>query len=460
MRIIWLLLLMLVPCPAFGQPTGGAITAPELKIRAFFEPEGDIYVGQLVRLWVEIFSSSGFSKAPQYSELQLNGAIALLPDQFGVNTTTKIAGKTWVGQRQRYAIIPQRGGRFVIPPIKVIVGVKNGSEASNPVTLQTQPFELTAIFPPGMQDVKQILTTNTVSIEEAYDRETAGLQVGDAITRTVTLRGGNTFALALPAISFEQVKGTRIYSSQPVLSDKTDRGKYAGTRIDSATYVLEQAGDVVLPEIKISWWDPDSQSKEEVVLPSVEFQVAINPDFHAPADNSLEVQSWTEKLKQNAALVAAWFWNNIVWLSMAVFGLYTMRMVWRHYGAVVIESWSRWHRRRSVSESHFFNEFRQACSSGNETAMAHSFWRWVDSLSPDTTTTPTLSEVGLKEHGKWANDFFKQMERSRYGLELNQDIDGQKFYQAMKIHRRAIHRDRSSGVTTASTQLNPRENRC
>jgi len=409
-----------------------------------------------VRLWVEILSSEGFSKAPSYPELLLSGAIVILPDPFGVNISPSVDGKTWIGQRQRYAIIPQREGKFVVPPIEVKVGATVNGEASNPTTLHTEPLELIAIFPPGMQNLTQILSTETVTISETYDRDTADLKVGDAITRVVTVRGENTFALALPVISFDQVQGTRVYPAQSVLNNQTNRGNYSGTRIDAGTYVLEQAGEVILPEIRVSWWNPKSQMAEEVVLPSNEFHVAKNPVFQTAVDLSLEKLNWTERLKQGVTFATNWIWRNIVNISIAMASLYIILIIWRRYSLVMIERWKGWLRRRSMSEAHFFNEFRKACKSNNEIEIRHSFWRWVDRLEPDKNITPTLSQIGLRDTNMWATIYFKQLDQSHYGAGPAIKFDGEKLYQAIKMQRRLLRSRRLEKPQSGLLQLNPR----
>ncbi|MBL4600046.1 MAG: BatD family protein [Rhizobiaceae bacterium] len=444
MRAALFILLILFSNPAFGQSTEEVAIDAEPEIRAFLEPDSDIYVGQLIRLWIEISTPTRFSKAPNYPELLIDGAIVLLPDQFGVNTSSSQGGKTRVGQRQRYAIIPQHEGTFIVPPIKIPFGIMINGKASDPIILQTKPLELTAAFPPGMENAKQILSTKEFSINETYDRETTDLKVGDAITRTVTLHGENTFALALPTLNFEPVKGTRIYLAQSVLTNKTNRGQYSGTRIDAGTYVLEQAGDVVLPEIKVQWWNPESKTIESTLLPSLEFQVAKNPNFQNPGSISPESKNLAEKLKQGVASFLAWLWDNIVMLSLAAFGIYVVMMAWQRFGKPMIERVQTWHQRRLVSEPHYFREFHRACNTNDETKIAQSFWRWVNSLSPDTKTIPTLSIAGLRDTEISPEDYFKQLGLSHYGNGSETKIDGQKFYQAMKAKRREIRSHRST----------------
>ena len=265
----------------------------------------------------------------------------------------------------------------------------------------------------------------------------------------------NTFALALPPLSFEPVKGTRIYLAQSVLTNKTNRGQYSGTRIDAGTYVLEQAGEVVLPEIKVQWWNPESKTIESTLLPSLEFQVAKNPNFHNPGSISSESKNLAEKLKQGAASILVWLWDNVVMLSLAAFGIYIIMMTWQRFGEPMIERMQSWHHRRLVSEPHYFREFHRACNTNDETKITQSFWRWVNSLSPDTKTIPTLSIAGLRDTEISPEDYFKQLGLSHYGSGPETKIDGQKFYQAMKAKRREIRFRRSTKPLSGKTTLNP-----
>ena len=76
-------LVMLLTCTA---------AQAEVRVDAYAEPDGNIYLGQRVRLIVDIRTDTWFTRAPRYPELKLDRAIALMPEGFGVNFTERERG--------------------------------------------------------------------------------------------------------------------------------------------------------------------------------------------------------------------------------------------------------------------------------------------------------------------------------------------------------------------------------
>ncbi len=439
MRVLFVLFLVLFAVPAFSQSPAEPPVDADLEIRVFLEPENGVYVGQLARLWVEISNSSQFAGAPRYPDLQLEGAIVIMPDQLGVNFSERVQGGTRIGQRQRYVIIPQREGTLVIPALKVTVSTLVDNKTSNPITLESEPIKLNAIFPPGMGNLEQIITTEKLAVTEGYDREVDDLRVGDAITRTVTLRGENTFALALPAIEFVPIPGTRVYPAQSEFSDQTNRGQYSGTRIDAGTYVLEQAREILLPEIVVRWWNPESKSQEKTVLPAVSFQVDANPDFQNSADSQPEKISLAQKLKRGAFELFVWFRSNIVWLTVAAICLFIVAAMWKRFSSVLFQSWKNWRASARVSEAHYFAEFRRACLSNNLPDITRTFWRWID-CRYSGTQIPVLKIQDMREMDADISNYFTRLEQQHYGRKKEQQMkmDGREFYGRVKQLRKTI----------------------
>ena len=78
--------------------------------------------------------------------------------------------------------------------------------------------------------LSQLVSTPRLTVTERYDPLPETAKVGDAVTRTVTLRGEDTFALALPPVTFAPVDGTRLYGARPRLDDAVDRGDVVDQR--------------------------------------------------------------------------------------------------------------------------------------------------------------------------------------------------------------------------------------
>ncbi len=370
MRFLAALVLFAVTLPTLAQETS------DTKIKTYYEPEGEVFVGQTVRLWVEITTSGTISTPPQYPELKVEGSISLLPELGAVS----FSNNSGIGLRPRYVVIPQRAGTLDIPPLQITIGTDHGS-GDELQTLTVTPEALNAVLPAGTENIERIVTTSDMKVTESYDSDLTDLKAGDAITRTVTIVSGGTFALALPEITFEQIPGAKPYPATPKLSDSTNRGQYRATRIDAASYVFEKAGDTALPEISVKWFDPDKNAVEEVLLPAVDLTIAVNPAFAEASTQAAAEDAKTRTLHLLGSILV-WLQNNIVALTIIAIGLYLIRLLWDRFSAPAFQAW-RDHREKVLnSEKYAFKEFNAACRSGDAEKCRTVFWHWLDHYAP------------------------------------------------------------------------------
>ncbi|MGR3661339.1 MAG: hypothetical protein ACU0CA_09180 [Paracoccaceae bacterium] len=381
MRTLFALITLLFTLPAMAQD--------DTTIRSYYEPEGDIFIGQTVRLWVEITTTGKITTPPQYPELKVEGAISLLPESGAVS----FSDGPRIGLRQRYVIIPQRPGPITVPPLQIDIG----TDLDGTTTLQTLsviPDPVQAIIPPGTESFDRIVTTSDLNVSESYDNPLTDLKTGDAITRTITTVAGGTFALALPAITFEQISNAKQYLATPQLSDKTNRGQYNATRIDAATYVFEKAGDTTLPEITVQWFDPKSNAVKETILPAVDLTIVVNPAYAETTASSATEDTKTRLLHQlGKALV--WLQDNIAKITLLAIGLYLLHLIWARYSPTVRKALQDRREKILHSEKYAFNQFKKACASGDTTQCRTAFWRWLDHFVPPDQSA-SLTAISAK----------------------------------------------------------------
>ena len=455
MRLLVAIFLVLIVQTASGQQDQDPPAEPDILIRAYLESGGDIHVGQLTRLWVEVSTSTWFTSAPRYPEFQLDGAIVLLPEQFGVNFSDTEGSETRTGQRQRYAIIPQRAGRLAIPPLTVTLGTSVDGRPSEPVTAQTEPVTMNVVFPPGAERLDQIITLPDLAVSESFDRETNGLIVGDAVTRTVTLRREGTFALALPQTKFENVEGARLYPAQPKLDDKVNRGQYRATRSDAATYVFEREGAFTLPEIVVGWYDPDSKAVEQMILPEVSVTVAANPAFQGrnrqvAGDPVRSVKRWAES-------ALSWLRSNIVPLTLAAMALYIAALAFQRFALPLHARWRTYRERFLHSEQYAFRTFRRACRARDPGRMINSFWQWLDRLTPDDRVA-SLEGMARRADDPEFEEIVQEFARARYSRSSTDMPRTGIVYKPVARFRKSPLR-RSQPVVANNDMLNPRDSR-
>ncbi|SDZ62713.1 BatD family protein [Pseudomonas sp. NFIX28] len=190
----------------------------------------------------------------------------------------------------RYAIFPQHSGVLNIPQLTFSatladpvgsqdpapLGLKPGklmhvNSAQMPLTVKAKPVEYPADAP--------WLPARSLSLGESWNPEPDRSQVGDSLTRSLTLKAEGLSSSQLPPLPVTEANGLRSYPDQPQLSNQvSDRG-LIGSREDSQALVPNRSGSIDLPAVEVVWWNTHEDHLERSSLPARTLQVANNPSL-------------------------------------------------------------------------------------------------------------------------------------------------------------------------------------
>ncbi|EJM11470.1 hypothetical protein PMI21_05043 [Pseudomonas sp. GM18] len=225
----------------------------------------------------------------------------------------------------RYAIYPQHSGVLTIPaqvfsatPVDTQPsqdpspqGPKPGklmrvSSAEIPLTVKAKPGSYPADVP--------WLPARSLSLDESWSPEPDHAQVGDSLTRSLTLSAEGLASSQLPPLPATEINGLRRYPDQPVLSNQSgDRG-LIGSREDREALVPTRTGDIDLPSVEVVWWNTFEDHLEHTSLPARTLQVASNPSL------IVDTPAGSPQVMSGASNEALWWWK----LSTAILACTTL----------------------------------------------------------------------------------------------------------------------------------------
>ena len=200
---------------------------------------------------------------------------------------------------QRYAIYPQHSGVLSIPPQifsatlvdaqpnqdPAAQGPKSGkllrvSSAETTLTVKVKPAD----YPPDTP----WLPARSLSLEESWNPEPDRSQVGDSLTRSLTLKAEGLASSQLPPLPATDVSGLRRYPDQPQLSNQQSERGLIGSREDREALVPTHSGNIELPAVEVVWWNTDEDRLERSSLPARTLHIQNNPSLmvDTPAGNA------------------------------------------------------------------------------------------------------------------------------------------------------------------------------
>ncbi len=298
----------------------------ELFLQASIDQQ-QLYVQQLAYYQVTIYFNGDLQRG-SLSEPQLDGASISQVGQ-DVEGTELVNGIRYRTITRRYAITPQRSGNFSIgPPTFNGEMVDRDSARYNyfartkTVVAQGQPLDISvdaipANFPGSW------LVAGLVTLTEEWTPELTELKQGEPVTRTITLSAVDVAENQLPELNQQFPDGLRLYQEQPQSKSAERNGRLVAQKIFTSAVVANKAGELELPEVRLPWWNSQTNQLDYATLPARTLKVAGEPaalvttpagvTATAPGDMAAAPPS------RNTATASPWAWN---YLSSALLALW------------------------------------------------------------------------------------------------------------------------------------------
>jgi hypothetical protein len=206
-RLLLVLGLGLALAPSLGVADEGVV------LRTAIEPKANIWVGQQVRLLIDVLARDGWAQIRKFHPFEVSGASVLQVESQGTRLTDTVSGATWTGQHYEWLVFPQRAGTVAIPPIVVDVETKDlATQETTPVPGQKTPaVAFQAALPPGADQERGIISTTRLEARQTLEPSTTECKVGDAMKRSISLRAAGISGMAFEPAQYPPVAGVGIY---------------------------------------------------------------------------------------------------------------------------------------------------------------------------------------------------------------------------------------------------------
>lgn len=337
-------------CFAAGQPV---LLQSELR-----QPD-KIWVGQRLDLNVTLLTTSSFTGVPRFDLPKDAGLAMITDDAHPILGTKTIDGVAYIFKQYDISLFPLRAGSLTLPAFTVEFGYLDDAGQEMDASLPTTAAQMTVLDVPGADPKLPLVTATELKVDDRWEPKPDKVVVGDAFTRTITMRATGLPGLALPSLRLPSSDGLAVYARQPQVGTDTARGDFIGKRVETFSLVCQKVGTYTLPEMRIQWWNPTEAVLREVKLPATTLQVAPNPALNASAPQG-------EAGRAGAS--AAWVWAAASLVVVgAVVGLWLLRK--KH---------NRLARANGKTEKALFRLFEHAAVSGNAAETMRTLTQWFD----------------------------------------------------------------------------------
>ena len=314
---------------------------------------------------------------------------------------SRVNGRLYNVAQWQFAIFPQKSGELVIPAQtfsgRIRISNNYSLGALKQIRTKSPEHRITVKpipdnFPAGFT----WLPAESMEITEQWSGDFSQWQSGSPLTRTIALSARGLTAAQLPPVNLSLPDYIRQYPEQPQLKDTPTAEGMLGEKQINVALIPTKSGLMVLPDIRLPWWNTVTDQLEYVSLASLKLDIAADPELAqtpaviAPVESDEKQIVYIEK-------------DNIIWqISTGASSFLSLILLWlwwntRQKLAGAQQQKPALTTTESIDKetSHVKKQLIQACRDND----AHTAWRswqqWqkLSEVVPDNATHQALQQL-------------------------------------------------------------------
>lgn len=372
--------------------------------------EGPFYPQQTFRYQLNFFYATAIQSG-QLSEPSVEGALIEKVDS-DTESSEIINGKRYKVFTRFYAITPQQAGEYTIQPVRLqgeqVVQQNRRSFFSSlantkPITLFSKPVNFSVQPKPDYAGANW-LPVELLNLHEEWQPEANEHQVGEPITRTITLTALGAKAEQLPELEIAMPSGVKAYPENPELNTMNREGRVIGQRKETLAIIPTQPGTVTFPEVTVTWFNTKAKRQEQETLPAK--TIVITGGVTAP-DNTVAPPVVSESATPPAQLSDTQNQPSsqevIIWRALCTF----FALAW------VITLWLWWSTKKQLANTKVTVEIEQEAADTSTEILWQKFSQACANQQGNVALIALLDWAKLRlpnQHFQSAEDLAKRLQ--------------------------------------------------
>ena len=186
-----------------------------------------------------------------------------------------VDGQRYYVLEKRYALFPQRSGTLEIPRER-FVGTRgrggvfsqrqrvNATSESHTITVKTIPASFSG---------ENWIPAKALGVKEAWTEASPVFRVGEPVNRQLAISAIGLSDAVLPQLGEMKVDNAKVYADPPATENRISPDGITALQITTVGVVPTQEGDLILPEIRIPWWNTQTDREEVAIIPAESYKV-------------------------------------------------------------------------------------------------------------------------------------------------------------------------------------------
>lgn len=186
-----------------------------------------------------------------------------------------VDGQRYYVLEKRYALFPQRSGTLEIPRER-FVGTRgrggvfsqrqrvNATSESHTITVKTIPASFSG---------ENWIPAKALGVKEAWTEASPVFRVGEPVNRQLAISAIGLSDAVLPQLGEMKVDNAKVYADPPATENRISPDGITALQITTVGVVPTKEGDLILPEIRIPWWNTQTDREEVAIIPAETYKV-------------------------------------------------------------------------------------------------------------------------------------------------------------------------------------------
>ena len=221
---------------------------------------------------------------PTLSEPETNDPDAII-EQLGqvANYQKMINGMPYSVSELRFAVYPQHSGRLTFKPILFEGRLPSGRsnslfdqfmQSGQLKRMRSKSVSVDIKPKPASVPADEWLPVENLSVDEEWSEDITQLRTGEPVTRTLTIKAEGMTAEQIKDIDIPEVNGIKQYPDKAVTENQPGHDGITGTKQIKVAMIPTHAGQFVIPEISIPWWNTRTGKQQYARLPETVIEAA------------------------------------------------------------------------------------------------------------------------------------------------------------------------------------------
>jgi hypothetical protein len=409
-----------------------------------------VYVGEPVEVNISVYTSTWFTRGVDLGNIKVNGAFTVFFRSVSVSISKN--GRNYSGVNLIYNVFPYSEKDIVFPSLDITVETpKEGDYKGDKRDVKSEEKRIRVKPVPGGFDRDKWLVTTSLNVTDNWQGDLKNVKVGDVLIRRITRTVQGTVSELIPPILWSDIPGVSQYPARSNVENKKGTSDISASRTETMRFLFEKEGEVTIPEMVFTWYDPIRKQLYKRTLKEIETQVKPNPDpgVLASLRDSLKAEQ-AEFLKESEddkpfSILGFTPEEFAVILILTVMLIYFLNLFIRRLFRIIKARREEYRN----SEAFYFRRFIKTAKSKDARETINALYRWLDELK---LPEPSLLYFARTYGSELLNIEVMTMEKELPKNQLTVILNSKEWMKARKRYGRG---DGSHDLSGSADWINP-----